>query len=211
MEGLEVEELTVRFTAAGSRVVLRIDRVAVKRGEQASFPCSRPGGEALLWALAGLDPEVEGRILVDGKPASGRDVHERRIAVVPEGGGLLPHLTVRENILYGAAPDLTADRSVTQEILPVLERDLQLTPAGGRRPDQLSTRELILRVGLARAAISEPAAIVVHLPYSLEAPERLPQTLAAAVVRRARHPAVLVLTDDPGVLRAIPAVERDRS
>lgn len=207
MEGLQIEDLRVTVRDGAAQAELKIGRVTIGRGKQASYECTRPAGEAWVRAIAGLDDETTGTILVDGHQAQGRDVHQRKIAVVPEGGGLLPQLDVHDNILYGVGPGQATESVLSKEVLPGLAHRLQLTPALARRPHQLVTRELRLRVGLARAAISEPVVIVVHLALAPENPKGLRDILAAAVLDHAKPPAVLVLSENPAVLEVVPEAD----
>jgi rhamnose transport system ATP-binding protein len=65
------------------------------------------GKSTLIKTLAGLHRPDEGRILVNGKPASfntPRDAHHAGIATVHQELLLFPELTVAENVFLGQAP-----------------------------------------------------------------------------------------------------------
>src|SRR5438067_9113253 len=58
------------------------------------------GKTTTLRTIAGLLPTWSGRILLDGKPVSSRrpyDIADRGVTLVPEGRGVFPALSVREN------------------------------------------------------------------------------------------------------------------
>ncbi|MFG1696772.1 ATP-binding cassette domain-containing protein [Nonomuraea sp. NPDC049309] len=59
-------------------------------------------GEAFTDVLLGLAEPVAGRILLDGEDITGMPTAEREIGLVPAGGGLLPHLTIRRNLELAA-------------------------------------------------------------------------------------------------------------
>jgi len=59
-------------------------------------------GEAFTDVLLGLAQPVAGRILLDGEDITGLPTTEREIGLVPADGGLLPHLTVRRNLVLAA-------------------------------------------------------------------------------------------------------------
>jgi ABC-type Na+ transport system ATPase subunit NatA len=184
--------------------------MTVEEGERTCFDCSPVEGAALLMALAGLGREAEGAVWVDDMQATGSNVHVRRIAVVPADGGLLPNLTVRKNILYGVGQGQEKGPGI-QTFLNSLTTKLQLSSALDRRPHELLSQALRLRVGLARAAISEPAVIVVHLPVSPEDIDELPAVLASAVVNdTAMKPAILVLTNHEEILDVFRRRETNR-
>src|SRR5262245_44696486 len=77
------------------------------RGITALFGRSGAGKTTVLNLIAGLARPASGRIAVDERvlydSASGADLpaHRRHVGYVFQEGRLLPHLTVRQNLLYG--------------------------------------------------------------------------------------------------------------
>ena len=71
------------------------------------FGPSGSGKSTLLSLIAGLLPPDEGRVALDGQVVYSHEkkVHvppeRRRVAVVFQQSHLFPHMTVRENLLYG--------------------------------------------------------------------------------------------------------------
>src|ERR1700733_7915248 len=76
-------------------------------GLTALFGRSGAGKTSLVNAIAGLIRPERGYVAVDGEvltdTATGRFVpaHRRRVGYVFQEGRLFPHLTVRQNLLYG--------------------------------------------------------------------------------------------------------------
>ncbi|RZA11856.1 MAG: ATP-binding cassette domain-containing protein, partial [Proteobacteria bacterium] len=76
-------------------------------GVTALFGRSGSGKTTLVNAVAGLLRPDHGRIVVDGTPVLDTAVgmmtppHRRRVGYVFQDGRLFPHLTVRQNLLYG--------------------------------------------------------------------------------------------------------------
>jgi ABC-type sugar transport system ATPase subunit len=75
--------------------------------------------------LAGLASPVRGDIWLGGVAVTGNPPGERRVGLVPAGGGLLPHLTVERNVAFG----LAVCRRMIAWIRPVLVPKWQPTAA----------------------------------------------------------------------------------
>lgn len=124
---------------------------------------SGAGKTSLLEVVAGLRTRTRGRIVVDGEPLldDGRGVRlppeHRRVGYVPQDAQLFPHLTVRENVLFGAR----APRARISGLLEVLE----LTRFLERRPATLSGGER-QRVALARALATDPRVLLLDEPLA---------------------------------------------
>ena len=126
-------------------------------GITALFGRSGAGKTTVLGLIAGLVCPDSGRIAVDGRvlydSATGIDlpVHRRRIGYVFQEGRLLPHLTVRQNLLYGRFFSPNGSLPLEQAVkLLGLEQILE------RRPANLSGGEK-QRVAIGRALIKQPA------------------------------------------------------
>ena len=110
------------------------------------------GKTTTLRVASGLVRPRSGQVVVDGVDVTGRKPHERAglgLCHVPEGRGVFPSLTVRENLLMQATgSDATAiDRAA--EAFPVLGRKLAQaagTMSGGEQQ----------MLALARAYVTEP-------------------------------------------------------
>ena len=143
-------------------------------GVTALFGRSGSGKTSVLNAIAGLLRAERGRIALDGEPmfdaAAGVDVaaHRRRIGYVFQGGRLLPHLTVRQNLLFGRrfarGPGAVALDKVTEL--------LGLAALLERRPHDLSGGEK-QRVAIGRALLADPRLLLMDEPLAaLDAPRK---------------------------------------
>src|SRR5437763_16808772 len=83
---------------------------AINARAAAIFGPSGAGKTSLLDDIAGLRPGASGRIVLDGTVISGLPARLRRVGYVPQENALFPHLSVHENILYGARPSPRASR-----------------------------------------------------------------------------------------------------
>ena len=146
----DVFALDIAFTAPTSGVI-------------ALLGASGSGKTSVLRALAGLDRR-EGSLTVDGAVWQGPGVfvpaHRRRVGYVPQGAGLLPHLTVGGNLDY-AARRAGAGRFVRADIVA-------RTGIGGlleRSPAMLSGGEA-QRASIARALLGQPRLLLMDEPLS---------------------------------------------
>ncbi len=103
MSLLEVEGLAVHY--GGIRAVKGID-LSVGEGEVVCLIGANGAGKTTtLRALAGILPPTGGRIRYAGEDLLGVPAHRRvrhGLAMVPEGRGVFPRLTVEENLRMGA-------------------------------------------------------------------------------------------------------------
>ena len=146
-----------------------------EQGLTALFGRSGVGKTSVIAAIAGLLRPDEGHIRVSGRTLfdsiSGENVpvHRRRVGYVFQEGRLFPHLSVRDNLLYGHRRSPVANRPIAlDEILELLGIAALL----GRRPRDLSGGEK-QRVAIGRALLAQPAVLLMDEPLaSLDAPRK---------------------------------------
>lgn len=144
-------------------------------GVTALFGRSGSGKTTVVNAVAGLLRPDAGRIALDGRVLSDSAArvwlppHRRRIGYVFQEGRLFPHLTVRQNLLYGRW--FARHRRRGGDIDRVVEM-LGLGPLLDRAPAGLSGGER-QRVGIGRALLAEPDLILADEPLAaLDAPRK---------------------------------------
>ena len=140
------------------------------------------GKTTLLEAIAGIIPLTSGRVRLSGADTTGVPPEQRRTGIVYQHGYLFPHLTVEENVRYGATDiahaDAIAARIGANELYAREVRGL----SGGER--QL--------VAIARALAPGPRVLLLDEPFSALDPRR--RTLVRRVVRSiAREHGITVL------------------
>jgi sn-glycerol 3-phosphate transport system ATP-binding protein len=122
------------------------------------------GKSTTLRLIAGLETPSSGRISIGGRDVTHLPPAQRKIAMVFQSYALFPHLSVRENILFG----LKVRREPASEHGPRLKRVadlLGLSHLLDRRPGQLSGGQQ-QRVALGRAIIAETAVCLMDEPLS---------------------------------------------
>ena len=142
---------------------LRLD-VAVDARAIALVGPSGSGKTSVLEAVAGLRTPARGRIAVAGHTLFDTATHTnvpargRRIGYVPQDILLFPHMTVRQNIFYGAHRNGGADDAMVGGLL-------ELDALMDRRVASLSGGER-QRVALARALHSGPDVLLLDEPLA---------------------------------------------
>ena len=109
------------------------------------------GKTTLLKTVMGLTDRVTGRILLDGRDITQMPTHERSrhgIGYVPQGRGIFPRFTVRENILVGSFARPDGKREIPEfalDLFPVLREFLNRMGgvlSGGQQQQLAITRAL---------------------------------------------------------------------
>lgn len=143
----------------------------------ALFGASGAGKTSLLELIAGLRRPAAGAIRLGDTAltelATGTFVAPERRAVgyVPQEGALFPHLTVRQNLLYGFAPDRDRPRPAGLSFEHVTEV-LEIAPLADRAIGPLSGGEK-QRIALGRALLAAPRLLLLDEPLAgLDAPLR---------------------------------------
>jgi molybdate transport system ATP-binding protein len=159
--------LSVAFRHAFPGVVLDIAFEAPP-GVTVLFGRSGSGKTTVVNAVAGLLRPDEGRILAgdtvlcDTAARSFVPPHRRRLGTIFQEGRLFPHLTVRQNLGYGAR---FAPRHAPRENPSRVVEMLGIGPLLDRRPAALSGGEKS-RVAIGRALLSAPRLILADEPLS---------------------------------------------
>jgi ABC-type sugar transport system ATPase subunit len=164
----------------------------------------RFGGTTIARMVTGLIVPHSGRVEIDGSDVTATPPADRPLAFVPAGGGLLPHLTASENIVYGLRLRNTASVLIRTRVADVVER-LELQSSLDLRPHELSPGQR-LRTALARAAIRNAAVLVVDATAGAQAVEQIRPMIERV---RAESPvAVLLCTNRPDLLDPADVVAR---
>jgi molybdate transport system ATP-binding protein len=105
--------------------------------------------------------EVGGKLLFDSDTRSSIPVHHRRVRVVFQESRLFPHLSVKQNLLYGRWLSRKNGGTEFDEVVRLLGLENLLK----RRPRTLSGGER-QRVAIGRALLADPAALLMDEPLA---------------------------------------------
>ena len=125
---------------------------------------SGSGKSTLLRMIAGLETIDSGRLEIGGRESQALAPGQRDVAMVFQNYALYPHMTVRDNMVFGlknVGMGAGEIKRRVEEAARMLEMDALLD----RRPSQLSGGQR-QRVAIGRAIVKEPAAYLFDEPLS---------------------------------------------
>ena len=161
---VEAVEVTKRFGD-----VVAIDRVSFAIAPGEFFSLLGPSGcgkTTTLRILAGFERPSSGRVLIDGRDASGVPPHRRDTNLVFQSYALFPHMTVYENVAFGPRRKERRRLLARGEVDRVVREALatvRMEPFADRYPRELSGGQQ-QRVALARALANRPRVLLLDEP-----------------------------------------------
>ena len=192
---LELEGITAGY---GETVVLRDVSLSVPdSGVVALLGPNGAGKTTTLRAASGLIRPISGRVLLDGEDVTGLKPYamaRRGLCHLPEGHGIFPSLTVKENIVLNSPKGKERESLVRAgDQFPVLAARL------GQQAGSLSGGEQQM-LSLVRAYLTNPRIVVVDEASLGLSPLLVDQVFDALEAdRRRRHgPAARRAVRDPG-------------
>jgi len=154
----------------GARVAINQLSLHIERLERlVLFGPSGCGKTTILRLLAGLEVPEQGSIRIDGRVVAnaGRNLippGKRDLGMVFQDLALWPHMTVRENLMFGLNARGVKKREAHIRVREMLQR-VGLEHRTDAKPHQLSGGEQ-QRVALARALVSRPSILLMDEPLS---------------------------------------------
>ena len=193
--------LTVEELVAGYGEVIALDDVTVRAdagGITAVLGANGAGKTTLLRAVSGMIKPRRGRILLADQDVAGRgpeQIVRAGIAHVPEGQGVIPELTVEENLRIGMMSwrrGRRADRATALE-----EEYARFKPLADRRRKLASTlsggeRQMLV---IARALLARPRVLLLDEPSLGLAPRVMAQVMDLVVRLSREHGLTIVLVE----------------
>lgn len=160
-----VELRDVRVRIAREQVLRGID-LCVEEGDYlVVLGPSGSGKTTLLRVIAGLIEPERGAIIINGKDVTHAPPWERGIALVQQIPGLLPHLSVLDNIVLAVMSRRRASREEALEEARRLLGLLRISEVASKRPGELSGGQL-QRAAIAVALAIRPEVLLLDEPLS---------------------------------------------
>ena len=194
---LAVEELT-----AGYGGVIALNGVSISAGTSAItavLGANGAGKTTLLRAVSGMIRPRAGRILLAGADLAGRSPEQMvraGIAHVPEGQGVIPELTVEENLRVGMM-SWRRGRPRSERAAALDEAYQRFPPLAVRRrklASSLSGGERQMLV-IARALLARPRVLLLDEPSLGLAPRVMAQVMDLVVQLSREHGITIVLVE----------------
>jgi len=194
-------------TFYGASHILHGVDFTVQRGETVSLMGRNGMGKTTtIRSLLGLTPPKSGTVKIDGIDMTGKQpqlIAQKGIAVVPEGRGIFPNLTVRENLIMSERANPDGRRDWT------FERVLETFPRIGERlenmGDQLSGGEQQM-LSIGRALMTNPDLLILD-----EATEGLAPLIRKeiwAVVKKIKETGIATVIVDKDVKALLSITDR---
>ena len=189
---LELRNLEAGY---GASRVLRGINLTVNDGEFVSvLGRNGVGKTTLVRTIIGLMEKVKGSIRLDGAEIGRLKAHQRAIAgigYVPQGRGILPKLTVRENLTLGTFANATGGGRIDDwvfDLFPILREFLDR--AGGNLSGGQQQQ-----LAIARTLLSEPKIILLDEPTEGIQPNIVEQIEQVLIDLNRRHGKTIVLVE----------------
>ena len=152
MSKIEIRDLTKSYD--GTLNILEKISLDVEEGEfYVLVGPSGCGKSTLLRIIAGLEKITSGTLKIDGKLANNMLPKDRNLSMVFQNYALYPHMTVKDNILFGLDVKKVPKDEQKRRLDEAAEM-LGLTPYLKRKPRELSGGQR-QRVALARSVCSQ--------------------------------------------------------
>jgi urea transport system ATP-binding protein len=188
-------ELSKVEACYGASRVLQGINLTVNDGEFVSvLGRNGVGKTALVRTIIGLMEKVSGSIRLDGIEIGRLKAHQRAIAgigYVPQGRGILPKLTVRENLILGTFANGSRSGRITDwvfDLFPILRQFLD-RPGGNLSGGQQQ------QLAIARTLLSEPKIILLDEPTEGIQPNLVEQIEQVLIDLNRQHGKTIVLVE----------------
>ncbi len=158
---ISTRSLVVRYPGGARRA---LDDVSIEAAGGSTLAVVGPSGAGkttLLRVIAGLARATSGDVRLDGESIVGRPPQERRVALVFQDDALFANMSVRDNLRFA----LRRRDAGAQTRIETTARSLHVAEHLDRRPRLLSGGER-QRASLARALLSDPAALLLDEPLA---------------------------------------------
>jgi branched-chain amino acid transport system ATP-binding protein len=192
-----VSDITVENLDAGYGAVQILHQVSMtaRTGEVTCiFGPNGCGKSTLLKAMVGVIDPWAGRVTIDDDDITHLPSHRtlgRGLAMMPQGGGVFPHLSVRENLRIGGFT-VRSREQLNQRIEELLDEFPRLRERYGVPAGQLSGGEQMI-LSIARALVLNPRFLLFDEPSAGLSPKLVGDVLVRAAELAQRGVGVIMI------------------
>lgn len=182
--------------AYGKNVIVNNLNMEIREGERLILlGPSGCGKSTTLRMIAGLEDITSGSLHMRGQVVNNVACGDRGVSMVFQNYALFPHMTVKNNIIYGLKAHKMEAAEINRRLEEVLEM-LQLKGLEDRKPKDLSGGQR-QRVALARAVVKRSDYFLLDEPLSnLDAQLRLRARKELVKIHEMYHPTMVYVTHD---------------
>ena len=165
-DNLHVTSLALAFKLAFNSFVIAVEQEIHISAVTGIYGDSGSGKSTLLRIIAGLEQQAIGQVSLNGTPLQDSDkkqfikAEKRQVGLVFQDSRLFPHLSVYQNLAYGAKRQknslLSIEKVLTLTKLKSLQHQNVTQLSGGEKQ----------RVSIARALLAEQKLLLLDEPFS---------------------------------------------
>ena len=196
---LELKNISLKWISPKEDEFIKNLNLKVEKGKILTiFGISGVGKSSLINVISGIFEDnlsFKGDIVLNNKRLNETAAENRRIGLLLQEGVLFPHLTVKQNLLFGMNKNLK-----NKEKSLLIENHLQKSNMDGfqeRYPNTLSGGQKA-RIACLRAILSEPIALLLDEPFSSLDPDQR-NSFRLFVIKQVKDrniPCILVTHDE---------------
>lgn len=159
---LQIKQLGIQLS--GNKIIDQMSFNIRKNTLTTFLGPSGSGKTTVLRAIAGLNTNVTGKILLEGQEIQQLSTNQRHIGMVFQSYALFPNMTVFDNVAYGLRVQKKRQAAIQQDVQAMLDK-VGLRSKQDKYPDQLSGGQK-QRVAIARAMVLKPKLLLLDEPLS---------------------------------------------